>query len=86
MTVGVIIALYSLPIEIITTEISVIVLLALNIGGWGYYITLGRMASTLHKSVLVWVGGAIVLNIFGFIGSFIMMNSRVSDARRNGAG
>ena len=85
-TVGVIVVLYSLPAENMTTEISAIIVLALNVGVWGYYITLGRMASTLHKSVIMWVGGSMVLNIFGFSGSLMMMHSRVQDARKNEAG
>ncbi len=81
LTACVIVAIFSLPLENIPPVVGLIILLALNVGVWGYYITLGRMASTLHKSAIVWVGGSIVLNIFGFIGSMIMMSDRVQDAR-----
>ena len=61
-------------------------LVGIVISGWGYLITLGRMASLLQKSVIIWVGLTSLLNFFGFIGSFIMMRSRVQDAQQNEAG
>ena len=66
----------------LTNEAAVVFFVVLLVSKFGYYITLGRMAATLHKSVIVWVGGAFVLFIFGFIGSFFLMNSRVTDARQ----
>ena len=59
-----------------TTDEFGIMLLVGTVGVWGYLITLGRMASTLHRSVIVWVGGTFIPNMFGFIGSSILMNSR----------
>ena len=55
---------------------------AIVIGWWGYIIILGRMAIALHKSALTWSGLTIIFNLFGFIGSFIMMHNRVQDARQ----
>ena len=61
-------------------EGSTTVFIGMVVSAWGYLITLGRMAATLHRSVITWVGLTFILTIFGYIGSFVLMNSRVTDA------
>jgi len=61
--------------------VGALIYLTLFILGWGYLIMLGMMVRMTGRSLITWIGGTLVFNIFGLIVSYGLMIELVRKLR-----